>query len=539
MIRRRVLAAIGLCASVIALSAQTQTPEFRAITRLVEVNVIVHDRHGQPIENLSRDDFELFDEGEKQDIAAMRLERTQPQAGAPAPITLPANQFSNQPIFHTGATEAVTVVLMDGLNTAFADQAHARDQLIRFLGTLTPNDRVALYSLGRDLRVLHDFTDDAASLLRALQKRKLYLGSELADSQPDASDTGNAELDAFLDRSNQGLADFQTADRVGITLRAIEAIARHVSALPGRKNLVWISGGFPFSIGMDEMSSDTSRDSRSFNADIDHTARAVAAASLAIYPVDARGLVTPPALGRDSWNPHPSGPPPLSSAMKNLQQTQDSMRTLAKRTGGRAYFNTNDLANAVRGAIDDARVTYVLSYYPKHNAWNGKFRQLKVAVKRPGVDVRYRLGYFAFADEPQTDVARKSALMDAVSSPIDATGIGITIRLQPDVPSPGTLRVQAAVDPRALALTRAGDRWTGEVDALYIVQDAADSAPVVTAQTLALNLTQRDYAESMQTGLQLSADLDGVKFRYRVKVVVRDAATGNIGSVTARPSPAK
>jgi hypothetical protein len=148
--------------------------------------------------------------------------------------------------------------------------------------------------------------------------------------------------------------------------------------------------------------------------------------------------------------------------------------------------------------------------------------------------VRYRLGYFAFADEPQTDAARKSALMDAVSSPIDATGVGITIRLQPDVPAPGTLRVQAAVDPRALTLKHAGDRWTGEVDALYIVQDAADTAPVVTAQTLALNLTQRTYDESMRTGLQISADLEAAKFRYQVKVVVRDATTGNIGSVSAR-----
>ncbi len=527
-------------AGVIVLSAQTPTPTFRGATRAVEVNVVVHNRQGQPIENLSRDDFELFDEGVKQDIATLRVERTHPPAGAPAPAQLPPNFFSNQAIYRPGTTQAITVVLMDGLNTPFADQFHARDQLIKFLSTLTANDRVALYFLGRELRVLHDFTDDAASLLAALKRRNIYAGAELADSSPDASNTGNADLDAFLDRSNQALSDFQTTERVRITLNAIEAIAQHVSSLPGRKNLVWVSGGFPFSIGMDEMSSENPRDNRTFNDDLDRTARAVTAAQLAIYPVDARGLVTAANLSPDmARGGRPAGPPPLAGAMKSLQETHSTMSTLAKRTGGRAFFNSNDLVSAVRGAINDASVTYVLSYYPKHNEWNGKFRQLKVAVKRRGADVRYRLGYFAFGDEPRTDEARKAALTGAVASPVDATGISLTIRLIPDTPAPGTLRVQVAVDPRALTLQHAGDRWTGEVDALYIVQDTADAAPVVLAQTLAINLTERTYQQSMQTGLQLSADLEAAKFGYRVKVVVRDTTTGTVGSVSARTTPVK
>ena len=95
--------------------------------------------------------------------------------------------------------------------------------------------------------------------------------------------------------------------------------------------------------------------------------------------------------------------------MRSVQYTQDTMEALAQRTGGKAYYNSNDLKNAIRGAIDDSKVTYVLGYYPAHNTWDGKFHELKVQVDRKGANVRRRLGYFAFADQPLTDKEKKAA----------------------------------------------------------------------------------------------------------------------------------
>lgn len=161
-----------------------------------------------------------------------------------------------------------------------------------------------------------------------LQKRQFYMDAELGDSNPAASNTVSEELNAFLDATNQQLADFQAIDRVRTTVSAIEQIAQRVSALPGRKNLVWISGGFPFSIGMEEMSPDSRAANRACNDEVEHAARAVTAAQLAIYPVDARGLVTAPDLSPE-MGPVRRGarpvPPPLGAAMKPLQ-TMDAKK---------------------------------------------------------------------------------------------------------------------------------------------------------------------------------------------------------------------
>ena len=458
--------------------------------------------------------------------------------GAPPSVPVPANVFTNAAVARADKIGAITVVLIDSLNTPFTDMAYARQQLIKFLGTITPNDRVAVYALGQQLVVLHDFTSDVNALLRVLQKHQIYMGTELVDSMPDPADTGDPEMDAFLDEATQRIADFQVNDRVTRTLGAIQAIAEHVAAIPGRKNLVWISGGFPLTMGMDQMSIGSARESRVFSGELQETARALTASQLAIYPVDAHGVAVDstysvaaaPKTLRGGQLP-PGGP---SKYLESIHQSQDAMKAIAERTGGRAYFNSNDLTGAIRKAIDDSRVTYVLAYYPTHNSWDSKFRPLKVTVKRPGLDVRYRTGYFAFPDRPVTEQSRRAALLEALTTPLDAAGLGVTIRLAPDTPKPGALRLLLDVDPRQVAFTKQGDTWTAMIDVLYARQDAADHKPAVTTDTFNLSFSQQQYEEAMRIGLHAARDFDPAQARYVLKVVVRDANNGNVGAVTAR-----
>jgi VWFA-related protein len=525
------------CCALLVLSARAQAPPpvLRATTRLVEVNVVVHDRKGAPVADLTRGEFEIYDDGEKQQVATLRVERSQPPSDAPKPAPLPPNVFSNLPAYRPAAARAVTVVLMDGLNTAPADQGRARDQLIKFLSTLTPSDRVAIYTLGRDLRILHDFTDDAASLLRVLEKHGLYLGSELADSQPEASNTGDTEMDAYLDHAGGMIGDFLTAERVRMTLNAIQAIAGHVSALPGRKNLVWVSGGFPLSIGMEQFSLGGSRDRQDFSGDIEGAARAIAAAQVAIYPVDARGLMTHPDFGASTAAGGKTRTPPArSKAMDNILLTHETMKDVAKRTGGKAYYDTNGLKTAVRDAIDDARVTYLLGYYPTHTSWDGRFRAVTVKVTRPGLDVRHRLGYFAFGDLPATDQSRKAALLEASRSPLDSSSIGLSVGLTPDTPRPGSTRVLLAIEPRHLTLQKQGENWAGLLDVLFVMQGAPEEPPAIVADTMALNLTPQHYQSALKDGLVMGKDIESARCSYRLKVAVRDVTTGSVGSVSIR-----
>jgi VWFA-related protein len=235
-----------------ATAPSAQTPVLKVTTHLVQVNVVVHGKKNEPVTDLTKDDFTILDDNHPQKIATFAMESSRPADAKPQRLLLPQNTFTNKPEFRPSAAKAVTVILLDSLNSAFEDQVYAKKQLISFLQQLRPEDSVALYALGTRLQVLHDFTTDAASLIETVNKHKSRAATELADSQPEDPDTGSDDLDSFLAQAQQKIADMQMVNRVSTTMAALEAIANHVSVLPGRKNLIWISGGFPFHIGMDE-----------------------------------------------------------------------------------------------------------------------------------------------------------------------------------------------------------------------------------------------------------------------------------------------
>ncbi len=230
--------------------------------------------------------------------------------------------------------------------------------------------------LGRGVRVLHDFTDDPQRLVRALARHRGESIPDLAASEPDPN------LDDWAAEMTGSMEDFYTINRVQTTLAAMEAIANHLARLPGRKNLIWVSGSFPFSIGLDEplALASPAREQRTFSEEIQRAARAMNNANMAIYPVDARGLIATPLLSAANRGPsNPRTPPrPGSSVPKG----HDTMQALADYTGGRAFINTNDIRGAIRKAVEDSEVTYTLGFYPASETLDGKYHELKVKVDR-------------------------------------------------------------------------------------------------------------------------------------------------------------
>jgi VWFA-related protein len=503
-----------------------EAPPLQVTTRLVQVNVIVTDGRGNPFRALRRDDFLLLDENQPQEIAVFAMETSESTSAVEEP--LPANAFSNHIDRKGTLPGSVTVILLDGLNTRFEDQAYSKGQVIKFLKQLKPTDRVALYTLGRDLRILHDFTSDAAPLLRKLEKYRGRNSLEAEASDPEAPDTGNEEIDAFLAESNQAIADFYTVNRVGRTLAAIEAIANHLQAVPGRKNLVWVSSSFPLRIGADELSlPGPSRDARSFTPEIERTVRALNNSSVAIYPVDARGLVGyfGPRGGAASRRPSPA-------TLGQIRGPIETMLTLADRTGGRAFYNTNDIAGSVRRAIEDSRVTYVLGYYPSHGKWDGKFRRLKVQVKRPGLRARYRQGYFALT-QPQLDERQAEGLMrSAAWNPLDATGVGLTVQATP-FQSAGAnwLRLEVQIAQPGVILEQQEGRWVGGIDFLYIQRREDGTVLAGPVRRLPINMSPESHERAQEQGMtftRLVETLPGVEL---MMLIVRDPISGAMGSV--------
>ena len=329
-------------------------------------------------------------------------------------------------------------------------------------------------------------------------------------------------------------ADFYTVNRVQGTLRAIEFIADHLARLPGRKNLIWVSGGFPLTIGFDDLSAINSpgRERRTFNQELDRTVRAVNNANMAIYPVDARGLMSDPTFSAATRavdvrpNARPNLRPPVGV------ENQETMRELASRTGGRAYYNTNDLKSAIREAVQDARVTYTLGFYPADEKFDSKFHEIKLSVRRPGVSLRYRKGYFDLPERPQDDKTRKAELRDAVWSPLDASALGLIVEAVPTGGPPSALNVALKIERSGISLEQQGERWVGRLDFLLVQKDDRGREYNGLNDTLELRLLQANYDKLGREGLVYRKLVARAPQARTLRVVVRDAASGSIGSVT-------
>jgi VWFA-related protein len=478
-----------LLASACLLLAALQ-PTFHTATRLVQINVVVRDKNG-PVANLTKNDFLLTDQGKPRTISVFAVNSIAGNAGdrtQPEP-SLPANTFSNL----VGAPPSVTVVLLDRLNTLTGSGAqnyeenpswseelaisNAKQHLIRFVSTLNPKDRVAIYSLGKSIEVLSDFSSDRARLLEILEKYQPISLTRREDTDPLPIHTpAPGDFNASVDRERQRMAAMANTNRAETTLAALAAIATHVAAIPGRKNLVWLASSLSISPAA--------------------AAQVVSRANIAIYPVDARGLlpVTPPRTEEDShlvfgrldggWTRQGPEPPGLQT-----------MSDLATETGGRAFLNTNDLAGAIRAAVDDAAVTYTLGFYVDEAALDGKFHELKVRVKKASYDVRHPRGYFALREEP----ASHSALFNAILTPLESSAIGLTARI--DRKNADSLTVTGVIHLADLELTPQPDLHSGVVQVYVLQQDAAGAVLDRSEERLDLRLNDELYARYLKSGI--------------------------------------
>jgi VWFA-related protein len=511
-------------------------PVLRVTTHLVQADVIVQDKKGNPVSDLTRDDFVLRDQGKKQPISVFSVESN--QALSPPAQPLPPDTFTNRLEYRGSVPHSLTVILLDTLNTGFGDQAYAKAQIVRFLSQLQPQDRVALYALGGSIRILHDFTSDAAPLIRTLARYRGDIppgsvASELPGPEPGqaaASDMrsflagGSQDLNGWLRESDQSMSDFLRRNRELDTCAALEAIAQHLARFPGRKNMIWVSAGLP-----------VPRDPKAlplFVQEIDRATRALNDANVAVYPVDARGLIGVPALAAS--NPQIG----RTSDFANITANIATMKEMAERTGGRAFYNDNDIKGAVRTAIADSRTTYLLGYYPSHGQWDGKFREIKIKVNRPGLRLRYRRGYLALAPGSSSEAERNASMEAAVWSPLDPTTVRLTVKAQAtpgSTPASGSISLAMQIDPHDITFRPENDRWVGSIDLVFVELDAQGRNLHGESATIRINLIRPNYEKLLQGELgelAINRDLQITPGTFRVRVVVRDGPSEALGGVS-------
>jgi VWFA-related protein len=545
-----------------------------AATHVVMVNVVVKDKHGKPVDDLHRDDFVLRDNGQEQKIAMFALEQT---GGADsASVSSPARlTFTNRP--GTGST-AVTVFLFDQLNTRLTDQQLAKSDFLRYLRDLPATERVAVFVLGDSLSLLHDFSQDMASLLAAINRHTNRVSPEAAASQAagvsshslTGDSTTTTQWDGFLKSSNQPYTDYAETVRATRTAAALETIAGHLQGIPGRKTLIWISGGFPIQLGLhssadsipqsnpggrqsgglggrnqpgsgqgagatggaksgakaggngqsDSAASNSSAaelpgTGLSFESDVARAIRALNEADVAVYPVDARGVMVAAAFQADRGSYGKRNKPPKSGSPPDFNY--ETLETLAGETGGRAFHHINDLSAAIREAAGDARVSYSLAFYPSADNLDNSYHRLEVSVQRPGVKARYRPGYVA-----TKDAAVAPSLAEAIANPIALAAIGFTAHLDP---VEGGYRLSVTIDPRNITLEPKDGKWNGSLQFLVVV------GKVEQLTTIPLTFTEAMFHQIQDKGLVLGARVKTPPGTNGFSVGFRDMPSGLVGTL--------
>ena len=563
--------ASSLCAQTTApapSAAQGQVPVFKANARAVEVDVVVSRENGEPVTALHKGDFKVMEDGKLQtiDFFEEHSARTLPPDSIPPLPKMPPNVYTNVP--PVPLNDAVNVLLLDSLNTDEQDQAFVHKQIMDFLKTMEPGTQTAIFMLGSKLRFVQGFTTDAGVLAAALKDKNNQPEKELllktrGDAQDDAFIT-SAMSEAVGGRSNpaigavaEGNADYsriQYTNRAAMTLEALEYLARYLGSVPGRKNLIWFSSSFPINVfpNMSERQSIANREIGLSN--VKETADMLTVSKVAVYPVGAEGVKLSNVMNADSAGSGRGSGSPMgayTAEAAGRSQTISDMEQIASDTGGKAYFNTNDLKSAVKRAIDDGSHYYTIVYTPTNDKMDGSYRHINVQVTANGkFKTAYRRGYNA--DDASKAEAAPAAdplrplLIHGLPS---ATQLLYGVRVVPANPQPAANAKRAGNNAQ---LTGPTTRYN--VDFLIHWQDVKrDAMPQGTQSgniqlgllaygrdgkavnwagaTMGMNLSPDVYAAIKKSGIRAHAEIDLPNTDVYLETGVYDWSSGKAGTL--------
>ena len=210
----------------------------------------------------------------------------------------------------------------------------------------------------------------------------------------------------------------------------------------------------------------------------------------------------------------------------------NSMQVAAESTGGRVFQNSNDIQGAIRAAIDDSEVTYTLAFHPG-GAVDSRFHKIEVRTNRKGVDVRYRKGYMALPEEPESEQKRDREIQALLESPLEGAGIGMMAGIgKAGAARPGALSLALYVEPGEIAMERNGDRWTGAADVAISQRSPQGRELGISRQVVRLTFDPQRYEVFQAQGLSIDKTVEPAAGASYLRVVIYDCASGRAGSLT-------
>jgi VWFA-related protein len=554
-------------------------PTLNARADLVVVDVVVTDARQNPVHGLKASDFTLLEDKVPQQIGSFE-EHTASHIAKPPPMpALPPATFTNYT--PAPASGPMNVLLLDAPNTPTNAQSYVRKQLLEYLKQTPPGTRIAIFGLTRHMVMLQGFTSDVDLLRAAVFGKGKAHASDLLDDPRDTitdfmtSTTRNdpvaTQMIANVKQFESEQTSYELQMRQLYTLTAMNQLARYVGSIPGRKNLIWFSGSFPLNILPDGELTDPFSVVPHAQDDYRETTNLLARSQVAVYPIDARGVVSSPVHAVSSpqknyaRNPHAFAHDEAQFEQE-LFSEHGTMSQMAEDTGGRAFMDTDGFTAAVAQAIDSGSNYYTLTYAPTDKDWNGHYRKIDVAVAQPGIKLAYRRGYYAddpqarpnpgaesvAATSPDSETAMSLALMRGAPMPAEillkerilparaATEDNLAEgnELNPAVKSAakGPYRryiLDFSANPGVIDFSATPDgNYTYTIDYVTLVYDR-DGMPINRAgRTVRAMLTRARYLAILHTGVPFHQEISvPAKGEFYLRTAVHDLASGLVGAV--------
>lgn len=522
-------------------------------TNLIQIDVTVTDRDGKVVKDLKPEEFEIYENGKKQEITnfsfvsidnATKQTVVRSKNKEKSSIPLPPVPVKPEQIRRTIA------LVVDDLGLSFESVYQVRRALRKFVDEqMQPSDLVAVIRTGSGTGALQQFTSDKRQLYAAIDSVKwnalgragisAFAPLEATPLEDAAASGDSAITDDDLADEQKRIKDFDSfrEDLFSIgTLGAINFIVKGLSELPGRKSIMLFSDGFAICPPDNPDRCTRILDSVRKLTDLSNRA------SVAIYSFDARGLQYTGLTAADNTSGVSAERIQTISSTRagQLFDTQEGLSYLANETGGRTFFNNNDINKGLDKALEDQKGYYLVGYQPDAETFDAKkqrFNKLQIKILRKDANVRYRSGFFGVSDEQiQKPVVQNAVqqLTTALNSPFGISDIALRLNslYGNDAKQGDFVSSFLHINARDLKFT---DEANGIKKAVFDVlavnfgTDGTSEAQI--AKTYTLTAKDEAYQKLLREGFVYYFTFPIKKpGAYQYRVAIRDAQTQKVGS---------
>lgn len=520
----------------------------RISTDLIQIDVTVTGKNGEPVKDLRPDEVEIYENGKRQEITSFSLVssgqrvRQEPvkKGKNPGPILPPP------PVRPENVRRTVALVV-DDLNLSFTSANSVQHAVKKFINEqMQDGDLVAIVRTGTGIGALQQFTTDKRMLLQAADKIRFNMSGSARvgvfnpidpSLREQTAETEDEIEAAAADREfEQEVKDFRESVFATGTLGAVNYVVRGMKDLPGRKSVVLIMDGLRLSFDGDR-TTDRVFDMLRKLADV------ATRSSVVIYTIDARGLQTGFLSAEDNVSGMSSDQidAAIAGRRQELAEGQDGLRFLAYETGGTAYVNQNDVSYGIRKVLDDQSY-YLVGYEPDAATFDPKtnrYNKLVIKVNRKDVRVRYRSGFFGVSEE-RLEAARSASssplqsLYDALTSPFGANQVPVKLNTLIMATPDRSMNIRSLlhIDADKLSFVKGADgKLTTSFD-LVISTFGENGVPVDGERSKFTFATTEQGVELVKRSGLIHNVVVPVKKpgAYQLRVAVRDTASGRVGS---------